>query len=135
MMKVTLIQSTPNAVETIAQIASICYDSDPKDCMKLLNHLYKGATRLSKWAMSLTRMLDTSYPTPAQPLCICHATFENWSTWRMNGSAPEHSGKSGNWFEKCASWLIPTCSSCWYPSVRVAESSATALAEVRYDIS
>lgn len=42
MMKVTLIQSTPNPVETIAQIASICYDSDPKDCMKLVNHLYKG---------------------------------------------------------------------------------------------
>lgn len=27
-MNVTLIQATPNAIETIAQIASICYDSD-----------------------------------------------------------------------------------------------------------
>ena len=26
-MKVTLIQATPNPIETIAQIASICYDS------------------------------------------------------------------------------------------------------------
>ena len=41
-MNVTLIQSTPNPVETIAQIASICYDSDPKDPMKLVKHLYKG---------------------------------------------------------------------------------------------
>ena len=35
-MKVTLVQATPNAVETIAKIASICYDSDPKDPMKLM---------------------------------------------------------------------------------------------------
>ena len=41
-MNVTLIQATPNPVETIAQIASICYDSDPKDPMKLVQHLYKG---------------------------------------------------------------------------------------------
>ena len=41
-MKVTLIQATPNPVETIAQIASICYDSDPKDPMKLVKHLYAG---------------------------------------------------------------------------------------------
>ena len=42
-MNVTLIQATPNPVETIAQIASICYDSDPKDPMKLVKHLYAGA--------------------------------------------------------------------------------------------
>ena len=41
-MNVTLIQATPNPVETIAQIASICYDSNPKDPMKLVKHLYKG---------------------------------------------------------------------------------------------
>ena len=41
-MKVTLIQATPNPIETIAQIASICYDSDPKNPMKLVKHLYKG---------------------------------------------------------------------------------------------
>jgi thymidylate synthase (FAD) len=41
-MKVTLIQATPNPIETIAQIASICYDSDPKDPMKLVKHLYAG---------------------------------------------------------------------------------------------
>ena len=41
-MNVTLVQATPNPVETIAQIASICYDSDPKDHMKLVQHLYKG---------------------------------------------------------------------------------------------
>jgi thymidylate synthase (FAD) len=41
-MNVTLVQATPNPVETIAQIASICYDSNPKDPMKLVNHLYKG---------------------------------------------------------------------------------------------
>ena len=39
-MKVTLIQATPNPIETIAQIASICYDSNPKDPMKLVKHLY-----------------------------------------------------------------------------------------------
>ena len=43
MMKVTLIQSTPNPVETIANIASICYDSDPKNPMGLVKHLYKNA--------------------------------------------------------------------------------------------
>ena len=42
-MNVTLIQSTPNPVETIAQIASICYDSDPKNPMALVKHLYKNA--------------------------------------------------------------------------------------------
>lgn len=39
-MKVTLIQATPNPIETIAQIASICYDSEPKNPLKLVNHLY-----------------------------------------------------------------------------------------------
>lgn len=39
-MKVTLIQATPNPVETIAQIASICYDSDPKNPLALVKHLY-----------------------------------------------------------------------------------------------
>ena len=41
-MKVTLIQATPNPVETIAQIASICYDSDPKNPMALVKHLYNN---------------------------------------------------------------------------------------------
>lgn len=39
-MQVTLIQATPYPIETIAQIASICYDSDPKDPTKLVKHLY-----------------------------------------------------------------------------------------------
>ena len=42
-MKVTLVQATPNPIETIAQIASICYDSDPKDPLALVKHLYKNA--------------------------------------------------------------------------------------------
>lgn len=29
-MLVTLIQATPDPIKTIAKIASICYDSDPK---------------------------------------------------------------------------------------------------------
>jgi thymidylate synthase (FAD) len=41
-MKVTLIQQTPNPIETISSIASICYDSNPKDPMKLVQHLYKS---------------------------------------------------------------------------------------------
>lgn len=41
-MKVTLIQQTPNPIETITTIASICYDSDPKDPMKLVKHLYRN---------------------------------------------------------------------------------------------
>ena len=41
-MKVTLVQATPNPVETIAQIASICYDSDPKNPMTLVKHLYRN---------------------------------------------------------------------------------------------
>lgn len=39
-MKVTLIQETPNVVETITEIASICYASRPKDHLKLVKHLY-----------------------------------------------------------------------------------------------
>ena len=41
-MKVTLIQSTPNPIETISKIASICYDSDPADPIKLVKHLYRN---------------------------------------------------------------------------------------------
>ena len=41
-MKVTLVQATPNPIETIAQIASICYDSDPKNAMALVKHLYNN---------------------------------------------------------------------------------------------
>jgi thymidylate synthase (FAD) len=41
-MKVTLIQATPNPVETISKIASICYDSDPKNPLGLVKHLYKN---------------------------------------------------------------------------------------------
>ena len=40
-MKVSLVQSTKNPIETISKIASICYDSEPKDPMKLVKHLYK----------------------------------------------------------------------------------------------
>lgn len=41
-MKVELIQATPNPIETIAKIASICYDSDPKNHLGLVKHLYKN---------------------------------------------------------------------------------------------
>lgn len=41
-MYVTLIQQTPKPIETITKIASICYDSDPKDPMKLVKHLYRN---------------------------------------------------------------------------------------------
>ena len=41
-MNVNLIQQTPNPIETIARIASICYDSAPKDPMKLVKHLYRN---------------------------------------------------------------------------------------------
>ena len=41
-MNVTLVQATPNPIETIANIASICYDSDPKNPLGLVKHLYKN---------------------------------------------------------------------------------------------
>ena len=41
-MKVELIQQTPNPIETIAKIASICYDSDPKNPLGLVKHLYRN---------------------------------------------------------------------------------------------
>ena len=41
-MKVTLIQATPHIIKTISDIASICYDSNPKDPMRLVEHLYKS---------------------------------------------------------------------------------------------
>lgn len=41
-MEVTLIQATPNPIDTIAKIASICYDSNPANPMRLVKHLYKN---------------------------------------------------------------------------------------------
>ena len=41
-MNVSLIQSPKESIKTISEIASICYDSDPKDPMKLVQHLYKN---------------------------------------------------------------------------------------------
>ena len=41
-MQVTLIQYTPNPIETIAEIASICYDSKPKSPIGLVKHLYEN---------------------------------------------------------------------------------------------
>ena len=41
-MVVKLIQQTPNAVDVIATVAAVCYDSDPKDPIKLVKHLYKN---------------------------------------------------------------------------------------------
>lgn len=41
-MLVTLIQATPDLIKTIAKIASICYDSDPKNPLGLVKHLYRN---------------------------------------------------------------------------------------------
>jgi thymidylate synthase (FAD) len=41
-MKVTLIQQTPQPIETIAKIASICYDSDPDNLLAMVKHLYNN---------------------------------------------------------------------------------------------
>ena len=41
-MRVELIQATPSPIETIAKIASICYDSNPKNPMGLVKHLYRN---------------------------------------------------------------------------------------------
>lgn len=41
-MNVTLVQATQNPIETIAQIASICYDSDPENPLALVKHLYRN---------------------------------------------------------------------------------------------
>ena len=41
-MKISLVQATPDPVEFIAKIASVCYDSDPQDPMKLVKHLYRN---------------------------------------------------------------------------------------------
>lgn len=41
-MNVTLVQETPNIIDTIAHIASICYASEPKDHLALVKHLYKN---------------------------------------------------------------------------------------------
>ena len=41
-MKVTLVRQTDNPIETIASIASICYDSDPKNPLGLVKHLYRN---------------------------------------------------------------------------------------------
>lgn len=41
-MNVTLLQATAKPIEQIASIASICYDSDPKNPLKLVHHLYNN---------------------------------------------------------------------------------------------
>lgn len=41
-MNVELVQATANPIETIAKIASICYDSDPKNPLALVKHLYRS---------------------------------------------------------------------------------------------
>jgi len=41
-MRVTLTQATAEPINTIAQIASICYDSDPKNPLGLVKHLYNN---------------------------------------------------------------------------------------------
>ena len=41
-MQVTLMQATPNPIETISQIASICYDSNPDNPLGLVKHLYRN---------------------------------------------------------------------------------------------
>ena len=41
-MKVSLVESTKDPIPFVSKIASICYDSDPKDPMKLVQHLYKN---------------------------------------------------------------------------------------------
>ena len=41
-MRVELIQATANPIETIAKIASICYDSNPQNPLGLVKHLYKN---------------------------------------------------------------------------------------------
>ena len=41
-MRVTLIQATSNPIETISNIASICYDSNPKNPLGLVKHLYRN---------------------------------------------------------------------------------------------
>lgn len=41
-MRVSLIQATSDPIETIAKIASICYDSDPQNPIKLVKHLYEN---------------------------------------------------------------------------------------------
>lgn len=41
-MNVTLIQATPDPVGMIAKIASVCYDSDPKDPLAMVKHLYRN---------------------------------------------------------------------------------------------
>ena len=41
-MRVTLIQSTPNPIEMISTIASICYGSNPDEPIKLVEHLYRN---------------------------------------------------------------------------------------------
>ena len=41
-MEISLVQSTKEPIKTISNIASICYDSNPDDPIKLVKHLYKN---------------------------------------------------------------------------------------------
>ncbi len=41
-MKVTLVRATDKPIETIAEIASICYDSNPQNPTGLVKHLYRN---------------------------------------------------------------------------------------------
>lgn len=56
-MKVDLVQHTPDLIPFLAKIASICYNSDPKNQMGLIKHLYESGH---------------------------HSVFEHvWFTWRI----------------------------------------------------
>lgn len=58
-MKVDLVQHTPDLIPFLAKIASICYNSDPKNQMGLIKHLYESGH---------------------------HSVFEHaWFTWRIEG--------------------------------------------------
>lgn len=58
-MKVDLVQHTPDLIPFLAKIASICYNSDPKNQTGLIKHLYESGH---------------------------HSVFEHaWFTWRIEG--------------------------------------------------
>lgn len=121
-MNVTLIQATPNPVETIAQIASICYDSAPNDPLALVKHLYKnghhsvfehiyftfkieGISRAC--SHQLVRHRHCSFTQRSQRYCS-EDGFEYVTPLTIPDADMNHAiERIGNWYSECQAQGVP----------------------------
>lgn len=81
-MKVDLVQHTPDLIPFLAKIASICYNSDPKNQMGLIKHLYESGHHSvfeHAWFTGVSKVL----------------VVRSLTSWCDTGCAASHSVHSG----------------------------------------